>query len=318
VFKGVEMNIKFKIMSFILLIIAGPVRADPNVVVGDHVLMPDQANQNITLYVDGVDLVTGFNLRAQIGDGIGPQNEPIFQDVNFGGGIWDVYPYSVMGGPVGGAEQYAQASVVFNEPDQTVISNGTLVSLSIDTTGIFSGVYSLNLAATDIGADSTFLAIGGTEIPVTITNGNISVLASPPTTLVMQEPKADANGVFTGDMGIDVVRFLWSEAVSFSQSDIDIIDEEGSPVSFVIDGNNTEIMSITFGEPLIYNRYMITIYDSVTSVATGVAIDGDDNGLPGGDAIIDMEHRLRVDVDNNNYVDFIDFAMFALKWLWSQ
>ena len=291
--------------------------ADPNIIVGNYVVLPDQAGQEIILSATGDSVVTGFNLRAQIGDGLGPQKEPVFQDVSFAGGIWDALPYSVMGGPVEGAEQYAQASVVFNAPDHNVISSGTLVKLLIDTTGISGGAYDLNLAGTDIGVDSAFLAIGGTEIPVAITNGSLSVLVAPQTTLVMQEPKADANGVFTGDEGIDVVRFLWSEAVAFSPSDVNILNEDGNSVPFVIDGNDTALMSITFGESLAYDRYTITIYDSVTSVATGVAIDGDGDGFSGGDAVIIMEHRLREDYTNDNRVDFFDLAEFAAKWLWS-
>lgn len=291
--------------------------AEPNIIVGDYAILPDQAGQEIILSVTGDAVVTGFNLRAQIGDGLGPQKEPVFQDVSFAGGIWDALPYSVMGGPVGGAEQFAQASVIFNAPDHNVISSGTLIKLLIDTTGISGGVYDLNLAGTDIGVDSAFLAIGGTEIPAAITNGSLSVLVAPVATLVMQEPKADPNGVFTGNEGIGVVRFLWSEAIAFSQSDVNIMNEDGNSVPFIIDGNDTELMSVTFGESLAYDRYTITIHDSVTSVATGVAIDGDGDGLSGGDAVIVMEHRLREDHTGDNHVDFFDLATLADKWLWS-
>ena len=317
-FEGVEVNIRFKIMGFILLVISGPLSADPNVVVGDHVLMPDQANQSITLNVSGVDSVTGFNLRAQIGDGDGPSAEPVFQDINFAGGIWDSYPYTVLGGPIAGAEQYAQASVVFNESGRSVTSNGILVELVIDTTGISDGVYDLNLAGTDIGVDSTFIAVGGVEIPANITNGSMTVQVAPPATLVMQEPKADPNGVFTGDTGIDSVKLLWSEPVIFSGADLTITNEDAGPVAFSVDGSGTQFMDITFtSEDLLYNKYTIVVHDSVVSMTFGTAIDGDGDGLLGGDAVILMEHRLREDSTNDNHVDILDLAALAIRWLWS-
>ncbi len=312
------MNVRFKIISFILLITAGPLWADPNVVVGDHVLMPDQANQNIILYVSGVDLVTGFNLRAQIGDGSGPSAEPVFQDINFAGGIWDSYPYTTLGGPIASAEQYAQASVVFNESGQSVDSNGILVELVIDTTGIYDGVYNLNLAGTDIGVDSTFIAVGGAEMPANITNGSIIVQAAPPATLVMQEPKADPNGVFTGDTGVGSVKLLWSEPVIFSGADLTITNEDANSVAFTAEGNGTQFMNITFtSEDLLYDRYTIIIHESVVSLVTGMGIDGDGDDLSGGDAVIVIEHRLREDHTSDNHVDFLDLATLAAKWLWS-
>ena len=41
------------------------------------------------------DKVTGFNLNAQLGDGSGGNPEPNFQSIEFAGGIWDAYPYTI-------------------------------------------------------------------------------------------------------------------------------------------------------------------------------------------------------------------------------
>jgi len=304
--------------GILLLIVPGSLQAELNIVVGDHILLPNRASQEITISVSGDEQVTGFNLRAQMGDGLDPCAEPIFQDVDFSGGIWDTYSYTVLGGPVSGAEQYAQASVVFNETGDSVLGNGQVLTLVIDTTGIIDGVYDLMLAGTDIGVDSTFLAEGGSEIPVNITNGSITVPHPPLVTLVMQEPKADPNGVFTGVGGVDSVLLLWSEPVIFDSCDVNITDEEANPVSFLIDGSSSELMHITFNETLQYDEYTITISDSVTSLETGIAIDGDNNGEIGGDAVIVMEHRQRLDHDNDNDIDILDLAEFAAKWLWNQ
>ena len=313
-----KMNIRVLIASILVLVIIVPVQAVLNVTVGDHILLPDQPGQEIILSVSGDEQVTGFNLRAQIGDGLAGQDEPVFQDIDFSDGIWDPNSYTTLGGPVSGAEQYAQASIVFTQTGVSVLGNGKILTLIIDTTGIIDGVYDLKLAGTDIGVDSAFLAEGGVEIPTNITNGSISVPHSSTVNLVMQEPMADPNGVFTGDDGVGYVLLLWSEPVIFSADDLTVTNEELNPVSFLVDGSGTEFMNITFNELLLYDRYSITIHDSVTSVETGNPVDGDNDGVMGGDAIIVMEHRQRVDCDNDNDVDLFDLAKLADKWLWNK
>ncbi len=77
-------------------------------------------------------------------------------------------------------------------------------------------------------------------------------------------------------------------------------------------------MIIAFGEKLLYDIYTITVRDTVVSATTGNAIDGDHDGLAGGDAVIVTEHRQRTDQDNDNDIDMTDFAQFADRWLWQQ
>ncbi|MCY2987716.1 MAG: Ig-like domain-containing protein, partial [Planctomycetota bacterium] len=150
----------------------------PVIVVGEHVLAANRANQVVLLYVTGDALVTGLNLRAQLGDGTGPGVEPVFTGVDFAGGIWAAHPYTVTGGPVSGAAQFLQASVVFNNAGDQVAANGLLVKLVIDTTGIQSGQFALSLAGTEIGSDTMFVLAGGTELSAAITNGRIDVIAT--------------------------------------------------------------------------------------------------------------------------------------------
>jgi hypothetical protein len=144
--------------------------------VGFHALLPNTAGQQIVIRVSGGEQVTGFNLRAQLGDGLGPQDEPVFAGVSFAGGIWSAYPYWVVGGPVEGAEQFAQASVLFTQSGQSVAADGSLVTLSIDTTG-FPGhaVFPLRLSATQIGVDSDFIVQGGGSLAPTIYDGVICI-----------------------------------------------------------------------------------------------------------------------------------------------
>ena len=81
-------------------------------------------------------------------------------------------------------------------------------------------------------------------------------------------------------------------------------------------------MIITFDRPLKYEKYTVTIYgnetNAVISKETGEKIDGDNNGLAGGDAAIVLQHRLREDLDNDDTIHMIDLSKLAQKWLWSE
>ena len=147
--------------------------------VGQPNLLPNQPNQAIVLEVSGGDQVTGFNLRAQLGDGLGPNPEPIFQAVDFSGGIWDAFPTFTSGGPVSGAPQYAQASVIFATKGQQVAANGTIVTLILDTTGIAAGQFQLGLKLTDIGADSVFIGPDDQDIGISVINNTLQVVPQP-------------------------------------------------------------------------------------------------------------------------------------------
>ncbi|MEI8197479.1 MAG: dockerin type I repeat-containing protein [Phycisphaerae bacterium] len=152
-------------------------------------LKPNTPNQQISLRVSGGDLVTGVDLRAQITGPTGVSVVPIFQTVNFIGGIWDAYPIVTSGALIPGYQQYAQISAVFQGSSQTVAANGTFVNLVIDTTGISNGTFTLKLSNTDIGADTAFIQAGGTEVVPSITNNYLVVNPLP--------GDADLDGVIT-------------------------------------------------------------------------------------------------------------------------
>ena len=147
--------------------------------VQDPALLPNQANQAITLRVSGGDSVTGFNLRAEMGDGLGPLHEPVFQSVSFSGGIWNAYPTMTSGGVVAGAPEYVQAAVIFSATGQQVSANGLIATLVVDTTGIAGGSFQLGLVDTDIGADSAFIGPGGQDIATTVINDTVEVVSHP-------------------------------------------------------------------------------------------------------------------------------------------
>ncbi|MFO0916559.1 MAG: PEP-CTERM sorting domain-containing protein [Pirellulales bacterium] len=173
----------------VLALTASTGKAASEINVGVKKLLPHTPGQTIQLLaVPGatVDQVTGFNLRAQLGDGLGPQPEPQFTSVDFQTqSIWNA-PFTVLGGPVAGAPQYAQASVVFNQSGVASAASGLVVTVTVDTSGLMNGQYDFKLNATDIGFPSVFIGQGGVDVPVSIVNGVI-----------------DLSGALCGDLNLD-------------------------------------------------------------------------------------------------------------------
>lgn len=152
--------------------------AVPTIDVGTFTLLPNTANQTITIPVTGGDAVTGFNLRAQIGDGTGPEVEPSFQSIDFGTGtIWSTHSITVV--PTTGAPSVQQYSVVLNNMGDSVPALGSLVNFTISTVGVSPGSYPLLFSGTQIGVPSVFIGNQGVDIPASITNGTINVTPEP-------------------------------------------------------------------------------------------------------------------------------------------
>ena len=164
--------------AVITLACCGQAGAALEIHVGGYALLPDTAGQVVRVFVRGGDLVTGFTLCAQIGDGTGPGAEPVFQAIGFGGCLWDAAPTWTLGGPIAGVPQLAQASVLFPETGVTVPAEGALVALMIDTTGFTAKeMFPLSFAGTEIGADSDFIDVGAGPLTPFISNGSIDVVA---------------------------------------------------------------------------------------------------------------------------------------------
>jgi hypothetical protein len=108
----------------------------------------------------------------------------VFESIGFGGGMWDTYSNTVVGGPIGGSAQLAQAYVAF-DTTVSVPADGLLVTLTVDTTGFFDGdSFALLFKDSEIGADSDFVVSGGGVLDPDITNGTINIVPEP-TSMVM-------------------------------------------------------------------------------------------------------------------------------------
>jgi len=165
--------------NFTTVAVGGPI-----IIVGSHDLLPDTANQVVSIFVTGAASVTGINVRAQIGDGTGPLVEPVFDGIDFTGGIWDAHASTTTGGPVNGAEQFVQASEVFNNSGDDVVADGLVMQFLVDTTGISEGEFELRLEGTQIGANTEFILSGGAPLPIAITNGTLNIV---PTTVLSRQ-----------------------------------------------------------------------------------------------------------------------------------
>ncbi|MFC1597761.1 hypothetical protein ACFL5Q_07485, partial [Planctomycetota bacterium] len=176
------------------LLVVGPASAALIIDVGDHILAPNSTGQVVQIFATGWEAgdeqVTGFNLRAQLGDGDGTLDasaagtdfdEPVFQSIDFTGGIWDAYDWGDGGGPVGGAEYWAQADVTLDETGDAVNANGLIATLTIDTTDYFAGTFALNLAGPPLG-DSDYVGQPLDDI----INGTITLNAIPEPAVMVQ------------------------------------------------------------------------------------------------------------------------------------
>jgi hypothetical protein len=169
--------------------------------------------------------------------------------------------------------------------------------------------------------ESVTVSEDGNDMFVSDSNGVYRIRAGeaqPGPQIIMREPLVENDDVHTGKSGVDSVRILWNEKVLFNNNDVNISDEDGNDITLSVSGSNSQFMIIAFSETLLNDRYTITIHDTVISAITGAAIDGDNDGLEGGDAVLIMEHRYRHDSDNDNDIDFYDFSRLAEKWLWKE
>jgi len=161
--------------------------------VGYHALLPNTSGQQIDILVAGGENVAGVDLFAQVGDG-GPELVNVGLPAGTDGpelASADLLSGTIFAGTSAiqvdqdraGVVQVLAAGAALSDPPpapQTVPAMGRLVTLTIDTTGFFSGTFDLALAGVlpslDGGPfDTTLVGSGGTPIAASITNGTIEV-----------------------------------------------------------------------------------------------------------------------------------------------
>jgi hypothetical protein len=141
--------------------------------VGHHFVKPDTTGQAVDIKVASSaasdPLVGGFTLKAQIG---ASSSGPVFDGLEFGS-LWNTFPHT---SSKSWQDNTAQGHVSFGD-GLDAKANGSLVKLSVDTTGVHSGSYRLNLMATTVG-NSSFVTGDGAAAESVIVNGVVQVLSS--------------------------------------------------------------------------------------------------------------------------------------------
>lgn len=163
----------------IVLLAAGSVSADMYIDVGDHMLLPDTPGQIVRIMVstDAGDMVGGCNLNAEIAGG-GPA-----YGGEFGPAITavDMEAETIFAGitegatDIGSLAQLAICSIVTT--GGTVLADGLLATLTIDTTGFTTpgSTWTLELGQTLNGPTDFAPA------PAIISEGTIQLIPEPTT-----------------------------------------------------------------------------------------------------------------------------------------
>ncbi len=142
--------------------------------VGYHLVEPDTSGQTVVIAVKSTGTsdtaVAGFDLRAQI---VTAKQGPYFEDVRFAGDFWNTFPHIESGGPFPANRTLATGKVAFTQGLEAR-ADGTLVTLTIDTTGIPAGSYEFRLVGTQLGS-SSFHRSDGSSVSEIITNGTLHV-----------------------------------------------------------------------------------------------------------------------------------------------
>lgn len=131
--------------------------------------------------------------------------------------------------------------------------------------------------------------------------------------IISQEPAA-ADSTYLGGGPVQVIRLIFSEPVSFTGTDIAIINGDGQPVGFDVSGSGSQFMLIGLADPLFGDTYTLTIADTVTAIATGTSLDGDNDGFAGGDAVLEFTHRCPGDFNGDETVNTLDVLAFLNAW----
>ena len=164
-----------------------------NIIVGNHTLLANTANQIVTIQVSGGEQIAGEDFVAQIGDGGafngGSNTKPSLTNVDIiNGTILASNNNGAFGDPHGTNPPGSNAAHPLIWVDGTTTSTGTVVAsglfatLTIDTTGLNSGTFPLILTgvANTLGHfDTTLRDANGDSIPLTVSNGSLTLSLAP-------------------------------------------------------------------------------------------------------------------------------------------
>lgn len=238
-------------LTAMLLLLAMAGRAPGAAIdVGYHALLPNTSNQQIEIFVSGGENIAGADLFAQVGDG-GPELEsvglppgtdgPTIESADF---ITNTIFAEAFGTQIdqdrAGILQVIASGVALTSgppAPQSVPATGRIATLSIDTTGFYSGSFDLSLSGVlpqmNGGPfDTKLIGGGGNSVAVQILNGTIAVTVS-------------RNGDYNHNGIVDAADYtLWRN--SFGQSGPGLTaDGDGN---LVVDDNDYLVWKNAFGQ----------------------------------------------------------------------
>ena len=142
----------------------------------------------------------------------------------------------------------------------------------------------------------------------------------PGPTLLTHQPDHPENN----PAGVPQARLYWSEPVTISASDITVLadGDTNQPVPFTVEGSGTQVTTITFtGDPsgpdtgspvpLRLGGYEILVRDTARASANNAPIDGNNDGVAGGDATLTVTHICNADIaEPSGLLDLSDISAF--------
>lgn len=150
--------------------------ATPIIVVGEHQLLPDTPNQSIEIMVSGGDSVQGLNFRIQVADGGthpmagGSIDGPMISNI-------DLLSGTIFDGNNTGQNDLLSLPQVWvqstTSANDTVLADGLLATVMIDTTGYMEGEFDLRVG------DTLDSATDFAGVPVDITDGMLRIRGVP-------------------------------------------------------------------------------------------------------------------------------------------
>lgn len=168
-----------------------------------------------------------------------------------------------------------------------------------------------------VGIDSLSISPDGDSMYVSDLNGVWLIRpagSEPGPVALATDPSTHNGGSLTGP-AVTSMRVIFNEPVAFDDADVTITNAAGQPVGFDASGSGSQFMIIGLAEPLVGDTYTVTVADTVTAVANGQPLDGDNDGIAGGDYVFELRHVDRdADLDADGDVDVDDFEDFQQQF----
>ena len=269
--------------------------------VGTHVLLPDTPGQRIDIFLESTDPQNDpelelMNLYAEIGDaphqgGASFDPYPNFEDVDFTGGIWDDFETIVEDMTPGSTPYHAEGYILFDSVADSVVGDGKIVTLIIDTTDFTSGEFPLKLTGvgeefghtnleTNFGYSQFNPDTNSNDIvipPVDITNGTIRISADgapPAVDLNGNNDGTGFNAFFTqGESPENLVGVSGSSAADISDADSSTLGSLTITITDAHDGADEILTASTGGTSINANYNPSTHTLSLTGNASVAAYE---------------------------------------------